>query len=126
VARLKGLVTMQLLRRVARDLATRVPEERICLRFRFCRGAPLPCQDAIPALPAVTDAGRDDDGDLRGHRNLLDCLAGVPEPRRRHGIRHRATVVTAFAATAVLADSVTAVSEWASDVPAEVLAALGA
>jgi hypothetical protein len=32
----------------------------------------LPCQDAIPALPAVTDADRDVDGDLRGYRNLLD------------------------------------------------------
>ena len=88
----------------------------------------MPCQDATPALPAVTDAGRDVDGDLRGYRNLLDCLAEVPEPRRRHGIRHRAAVVIAFAVAAVLAgaDSVTAISEWASDLPAEVLAALGA
>jgi DDE_Tnp_1-associated len=88
----------------------------------------LPCQHAIPALPAVTDTGRDIDDDLRGYRNLLGCLAEVPEPRRRHGIRHRAAVVIAFAAAAVLAgaDSVTAISEWASDVPAEVLAALGA
>jgi len=88
----------------------------------------LPWQDAIPALPAVTDAGRDVDGDLRGYQNLLDCLAEVPEPRRRHGIRHRAAVVIAFAVAAVLAgaDSVTAISEWASDVPVEVLAALGA
>ena len=76
----------------------------------------------------MTDAGRDADGDLRGYRNLLDCLAEVPEPRRRHGIRHRAAVVIAFAVGAVLAgaDSVTAISEWASDVPAEVLAALDA
>jgi hypothetical protein len=57
----------------------------------------LPCQDAIPTLSAVTDAGRDVDGDLRGYRNLLDCLAEVPQPRRRHGIRHRAAVVIVFA-----------------------------
>jgi hypothetical protein len=88
----------------------------------------LPGQDAIPALPTVTDTGRDTGGDLRGYRNLLDCLAEVPEPRRRPGIRHQAAVVIVFAVAAVLAgaDSVTAISEWASDVPAEVLAALGA
>ena len=87
----------------------------------------MPCQDAMPALPAVTGAGRDVDGDLRGYRNLLDCLAEVPEPRRRHGIWHRAAAVIAFAVAAVLAgaDSVTAISEWASDVPVEVPAALG-
>ena len=81
----------------------------------------MPCQDAIPALPAVTDTGRDVDGDLHGYRNLLDCLAEVPEPRRRHGIRHRAAVVIAFVVAAVVAgaDSVTAISEWSSDVPAE-------
>jgi hypothetical protein len=68
--------------------------------------------------------GCDDDG-LQG---LLEWLQTVPEPRRRCGIRHRAAVVLAFTAAAVLAgaDSVTAVSEWASDAPAEVLAALGA
>ena len=40
----------------------------------------------------------------------------------------RVAVVLAFAVAAVLAgaDSVTAISEWAADVPAEVLAALGA
>jgi hypothetical protein len=63
----------------------------------------LPRQGAIPALPAVTDTGRDAEGDLRGYRNLLDCLAEVPEPRRRHGIRHRAAVVIVFAVAAVLA-----------------------
>jgi hypothetical protein len=50
-------------------------------------------ETAMPALPAVTDAGRDVDGDLRGYRNLLDCLAEVPEPRRQHGIRHWAAAV---------------------------------
>jgi hypothetical protein len=35
----------------------------------------LPGQDGIPALPTVTDTGRDAGGDLRGYRNLLDCLA---------------------------------------------------
>jgi len=84
----------------------------------------LPSQDAIFSVPA----GSDDCADLRGYRDLLECLKDVPEPRRRCGIRHRAAVVLAFAVAAVLAgaDSVTAVSEWAADVPAEVLAGLGA
>lgn len=66
--------------------------------------------------------------DLDGYRSLLECLAAVPEPRRRHGIRHRLAVVLAFAVAAVLAgaDSVTAISEWAAEAPAEVRAALGA
>jgi predicted transposase YbfD/YdcC len=79
-------------------------------------------------MPAGADAARDGDCDLRSYPDLLECLADVPEPRRRCGIRHRAAVVIAFAVAAVLAgaDSVTAVSEWAADVPAEVLVALGA
>lgn len=88
----------------------------------------MPCQDAISALPAGTDAAGDDDAGQHGYRSLLDCLAGVPDPRRRQGRRHQAAVVLAFAVAAVMAgaDSVTAIAEWASDVPAEVLAALGA
>lgn len=39
------------------------------------------------------------------YRNLLDCLAEVPESQRRHGIRHRAAVVIVFAVAAVLADA---------------------
>jgi predicted transposase YbfD/YdcC len=52
----------------------------------------------------------------------------MPDPRRRHGIRHRIAVVLAFAVAAVMAgaDSVTAIAEWAGDVPAEALQVLGA
>jgi predicted transposase YbfD/YdcC len=88
----------------------------------------LPCQDATSARPAGTAAACDDGADLDGYRDLLRCLEDVPEPRRKHGIRHRLPVVLAFAVAAVLAgaDSVTAVSEWAADAPPEVLEALGA
>jgi hypothetical protein len=88
----------------------------------------LPCQDATSALPAGTEPVFGDDADLHSYRSVLECLKAVPEPRRRCGIRHNVAVVLAFAVAAVLAgaDSVTAVSEWAADVPAEVLAALGA
>jgi hypothetical protein len=52
----------------------------------------------------------------------------MPDPRRRHGIRHRIAVVLAFAVAAVTAgaDSVTAIAGWAGDVPAEALQAPGA
>jgi predicted transposase YbfD/YdcC len=88
----------------------------------------LPCQDAASAVPAGTGPVVGDGADLDSYQSLLDCLKTVPEPRRRCGIRHSVAVVLAFAVAAVLAgaDSVTAVSEWAGDVPAEVLAALGA
>lgn len=84
----------------------------------------MPCQNAISAAPAGTAAA---DDDLHGCRNLLEYLQGVPEPRRKCGIRHQLPVVLAFAGAAVLAgaDSVTAISEWASDAPPEVLEALG-
>jgi DDE_Tnp_1-associated len=89
----------------------------------------LSCQHATSTKPAVdSDAPPGHDGDLDGYRSLLDCLAAVPEPRRRRGIRHRLAVVLAFAVAAVLAgaDSVTAISEWAAEAPTEVRAALGA
>jgi DDE_Tnp_1-associated len=88
----------------------------------------LPCQDATSSLPAVGRSACDDDGDLQGYASLLECLDGVPDLRRRQGMRHRAAVVLAFAVAAVMAgaDSVAAIAEWALDLPPEVLAALGA
>jgi predicted transposase YbfD/YdcC len=88
----------------------------------------LSCQHAISAVPARSCPACDDLADLRGYLSLPDCLDGLPDPRRRAGRRHRAAVVLAFAVAAVMAgaDSVTAIAEWASDVPPEVLAALGA
>ncbi len=88
----------------------------------------MPCQDAMSAVPVDGPARGSADDDAGSLQGLLGCLEAVPEPRRRCGIRHRVAAVLAFTAAAVLAgaDSVTAVSEWASDAPAEVLAALGA
>jgi DDE_Tnp_1-associated len=88
----------------------------------------LPCQDATSALPAGTEPVFGGGADLQRYQSLRECLKAVPEPRRRCGIRHNVAVVLAFAVAAVLAgaDSVTAVSERAADVPAEVLAVLGA
>lgn len=88
----------------------------------------MSCQHAISAVPAGTCPACDDPADLRGYLSLPECLDGLPDPRRRAGMRHGAAVVLAFAVAAVMAgaDSVTAIAEWACDAPPEVLAALGA
>ncbi|MFG2175512.1 ISAs1 family transposase [Streptomyces niveus] len=61
------------------------------------------------------------------HPVLLDCLAGVADPRRAKGRRHPLTFVLALAACAVLAGakSLAAIAEWAADAPPAVLTALG-
>jgi len=79
-------------------------------------------------MPAGAVSAPDTVLDLHGYESLLEYMDAVPDPRRRCGIRHRIAVVLAFAVAAVMAqaDSVTAIAEWAGDVPAEVLQALGA
>lgn len=88
----------------------------------------MSCQHAISALPAGSCPSGEDAADLPGFESLTACLGGLPDPRRKRGIRHRVAVVLAFAVAAVMAgaDSVTAIAEWAADVPPEVLAVLGA
>jgi predicted transposase YbfD/YdcC len=60
-------------------------------------------------------------------RSLLDHLAQIADPRHRRGRRHALGAVLAVAVSAVLAGarSLTAIGEWASDAPGQVLAALG-
>jgi len=79
-------------------------------------------------VPAAGRCAGDDGVELRSYVSLLEFLEGVPDPRRRRGMRHRAAVVLAFAVAAVMAgaDSVAAIAEWALDVPPEILAALDA
>ncbi|MGE5288568.1 MAG: ISAs1 family transposase, partial [Micromonosporaceae bacterium] len=79
-------------------------------------------------MPAASSPACDDAYDLHGYRSLLEFLDAVPDPRRRHGMRHRIAVVLAFAVAAVMAGagSVAAIAEWAHDLPPEVLGALDA
>lgn len=58
---------------------------------------------------------------------LLDCLAKLPDPRKRRGIRHRQTSILAVAACACLtgARSFLALAEWAADLPQDLLRRLG-
>jgi predicted transposase YbfD/YdcC len=60
--------------------------------------------------------------------HLLAYLAAIDDPRTRAGRRHPLVVILVIAAAAVLAGarSMTAIAEWATDMPQPVLAALGA
>jgi hypothetical protein len=68
----------------------------------------------------VEDAGKEPPG-------LLAVLAGVTDPRRRRGVRHRLVVILGLAVCAVLAGarSFTAIAEWAADADEQTLARLG-
>lgn len=59
--------------------------------------------------------------------DLRSCLAAVPDPRARRGIRHPWTALLTASAAAVLAGaaSITAIGEWVTDAPQRVLALLG-
>ncbi|NKE64092.1 ISAs1 family transposase, partial [Lentzea sp. PSKA42] len=85
---------------------------------------------AVPAvssclIPAVLDrlvpVAVDRIADLR------EFVAGVPDPRRRRGVRHSLASILLLAASAVAAGarSFTAIGEWAADAPQQVLALLG-
>src|SRR5688572_16536966 len=54
-------------------------------------------------------------------------MSGVPDPRRRRGVRHSLASILLLAASAVAAGarSFTAIGEWAADAPQHVLALLG-
>jgi hypothetical protein len=56
----------------------------------------LSCKGAISGVPAAA-CDDCDDVDLQGYESLLEGLAGIPDPRRRKGTRHRAVVALAFA-----------------------------
>jgi predicted transposase YbfD/YdcC len=58
---------------------------------------------------------------------LWACLAALPDPRDRRGLRHALAGLLAVAVCAVLAGarSFAAIGEWAADAPPDVLAALG-
>ena len=60
--------------------------------------------------------------------NLLECFAGVPDPRDRRGIRHSLPCVLALCAAAVLCGNtaVEDVTAWVHAAPQEVLAAAAA
>lgn len=61
-----------------------------------------------------------------GMPGLLECLAVVPDPRDRRGVRHRLVSLLAVTVAAVVAGarSFAAVAEWAADASPQVMAML--
>ncbi|HYM53550.1 MAG TPA: ISAs1 family transposase [Candidatus Dormibacteraeota bacterium] len=76
--------------------------------------SPKPCP---PAQPASHERVAD----------LIEVLAGVPDPRRRRGVRHQLAVVLALGLCAVIAGarSYAAIGQWAGDLTCEQVAQLG-
>jgi predicted transposase YbfD/YdcC len=80
-------------------------------------------------IPAALDqlTGQQPPDPVALARRLHDVLEEVVDPRKRRGVRHRLVVVITVAVCAVAAGarSFVAISEWVTDLPAEVAAALG-
>jgi predicted transposase YbfD/YdcC len=59
--------------------------------------------------------------------NLLDCFAGVPDPRDRRGIRHALPTILGLCTAAALSGEVTLaeITQWIQTAPADLLAAMG-
>jgi hypothetical protein len=64
---------------------------------------------------------------LDGQGGLFEILAGVPDPRKRRGLRHKMQSVLATAICAVLAGarSFIAMGEWAAEQSKQTLQRLG-
>ena len=64
---------------------------------------------------------------VEAHGGLVALLEGLPDPRKRRGIRHRQAAVLAVAICACLAGarSFVAIGEWAAALPQEALQRLG-
>lgn len=63
----------------------------------------------------------------RGEGGLLDCFAGIDDPRHRRGIRHSLPTILGLCTAAVLAGqlTLTEITDWVAAADQQVLAALG-
>ncbi len=88
----------------------------------------MPADASSSILPALTQLATADQLRPAETPHLLACLGMVRDPRARPGRRHPLVAILGIAAAAVLAgaQSITAIAEWAADVPHHVLVALGA
>ena len=64
---------------------------------------------------------------LDGQGGLFEILCGIPDPRKRRGVRHKVQSILATAICAVLAGArnITAMAEWAAEQSKETLKRLG-
>jgi predicted transposase YbfD/YdcC len=88
----------------------------------------VPASASSSILPGLTQLTTADQLRPAETPHLLACLSMVNDPRARPGRRHPLVAILGIAAAAVLAgaQSITAIAEWAADVPCHVLVALGA
>jgi predicted transposase YbfD/YdcC len=90
-------------------------------------GAPAPSSaDAAVAAVAVL-VGRSGALWRASGGSLLECFAGVPDPRDARGIRHALPTILGLCTAAALSGAVTLtqITDWVSAAPADLLAALG-
>jgi hypothetical protein len=79
----------------------------------------LPAATSSPILPVLAQLSGASALRRSEYPGLLERLALIPYPRDRRGWRHALVSVLALAAAAVLAGarSLTAIAEWAADMP---------
>lgn len=84
----------------------------------------MPASASSPIAVLSAHTGPDD---LEADADLLVALAGVPDPRKARGRRHRLVTVLAASVCAVLAGarSYVAIAEWAQDLPVTARLRLG-
>jgi predicted transposase YbfD/YdcC len=96
--------------------------------------AAMPALSSSPArstapdpTPSTAAASADQDCATGVPASVLSVLAGVVDPRKRRGVRHRLAAVLAVALAAALAGarSFTAIAEWAAGAPEDALHRLG-
>ncbi|WP_376770656.1 transposase family protein, partial [Lentzea indica] len=78
----------------------------------------MPAVSSCP-IPAVLDRLAPVAAAVDRVADLREFVAGVPDPRRRRGVRHSLASILLVAASAVAAGarSFTAIGEWAADAP---------
>lgn len=102
--------------------------KRVWVRLLHRRGrewlaAAFDAPSLCPGGPSMLDLNRL----VEAHGELVALLEGLPDPRKRRGIRHRQAAVLAVAICACLAGarSFIAIGEWAAALPQEALGRLG-
>ena len=87
----------------------------------------MPASVSSPIAVLSAHRGLDGLDGVEQDADLLVALAGVPDPRKARGCRHRLVTVLAIAVCAVLAGarSYVAIAEWAHDLPVSARLRLG-
>jgi predicted transposase YbfD/YdcC len=87
----------------------------------------VPASVSSPIAVLSAHTGLDGRGGVEPDEDLLVALAGVPDPRKARGCRHRLVTVLVVSVCAVLAGarSYVAIAEWAQDLPVSARLRLG-